>query len=321
MIKKIASWGITALLLVAIWGHQSIIDWWRLNNYDPPAKITQIAKDTTMTAEAKRLFYLSWPELNDKASFNTNCPSGELRQTLVLGCYAGGRIYILEIKDPKLEGVVPVTAAHEMLHAAYERLDSKTKNKIDQALSEFYPTIKDESFKQLIKEYQRHQPSQLNNELHSLLPTQVSKLPQELEDYYQRYFMDRQRVVDEFEDYEGVFKDINKNREELLRQVESLSVQIESTQARAEAAIARANELSAEINRLRAEGRVEESNQLVPAQNQAATLANSLGLQAQNLISEHNQLVLEINQLALIEQDLFNKIDSKVLEPVTPQSR
>src|SRR3989344_1018679 len=135
-------WGIAsltalALLVLGLLNLQAINDWLRLRNYDPPSAIAAIAKADQMTDNAKDLFYVTRPELINQANdFRQACPSFE--QTIVLGCYRSGlssAIYIYDVPDARLDGVVEVTAAHEMLHSAYDRLGQDEKNRIDGLLN------------------------------------------------------------------------------------------------------------------------------------------------------------------------------------------
>ena len=69
----------------------------------------------SMSEEGRRVFYLASPKILDRAAFGVACPEDDLGT--VLGCYAGGKIYILRVTRPELTGVMEVAAAHEMLHA------------------------------------------------------------------------------------------------------------------------------------------------------------------------------------------------------------
>lgn len=301
--------------LAALWNSQALLDWWSLREYQPPTEIAALASATTMTATGQKYFYVSSPELNDKQTFNTNCPNVEARASLILGCYYKRNIFLLRVDRPELGQVTEVTAAHEMLHAAYERLSRSDKEQINNYISAFYPTITDPKFKELIGIYERTEPGELLNELHSLLPTEIRVLSPELENYYQRYFSDRARIVAAFEAYEGVFTSIEARRDSLLAQNESLKAQIDNLEAQQKAAAADADRLSDEISRLRAQGRTVESNALVPAQNAAASRANSLNRQIQSLIVTYNANVATINQLALLENDLVGSLDSSDYQP------
>ena len=127
---SIFSWGLAIGLLVATalawFMRQDIYDWYRLRGYQAPSQVAKLATETTMNSDSRRLFYVYRPQLNDRVAFNQNCTHDE--QTIVLGCYVSNvGIYLFDIHDPRLEGVEQVTAAHELLHAAYDRLNKKKK--------------------------------------------------------------------------------------------------------------------------------------------------------------------------------------------------
>src|SRR3989338_5579718 len=222
MLKRIATVLVGAGLLLAAWQYQAILDWWELRNYAPPAAITQLADKTTMTSDGRRFFFLTQPQLATKIEFGQHCPVGELRESLVLGCYVGGDIFLLDIDRSELRRVVEVTAAHEMLHAAYDRLGTRERQRVDGLVDQFYRSYRNQQLAGIVKQYQQSEPGQLPNELHSLLATEVSKLSPELEVYYQRYFADRQKIVKAFQEYEGVFTKLNRQREQLLSEITSL---------------------------------------------------------------------------------------------------
>ena len=57
----------------------------------------------------------------------------------MLGCYHSNQdgIFLYNVQDARLAGVQQVTAAHEMLHAAYDRLSTKDKNYVDGLLMDY----------------------------------------------------------------------------------------------------------------------------------------------------------------------------------------
>src|SRR3569832_105079 len=94
------------------WG---IYDAVRLHNYQAPAEIAQLASNDAMNDSTRRLFYVNHPELNDKATFSGHCKGSE--KTIVLGWYITSQgIYLYNVTDHRLSGIVEVTAAHETLH-------------------------------------------------------------------------------------------------------------------------------------------------------------------------------------------------------------
>ncbi len=83
-----------------------------------------------------------------------------------------------------------------MLHAAYNRLNSADKSRIDNSLQKYYQhTLTDQRIKNIIAAYKKTEPNDLVNEMHSIFGTEVAELPPELETYYKQYFSNRSVVV------------------------------------------------------------------------------------------------------------------------------
>jgi hypothetical protein len=193
----------TILLLVLIglaivwWQRNWLYDRIRLYGYTPPTVIAQLADDATMTDKARHLYYINRPELKPRTVFSDFCPVGT-EQTVVLGCYKGGQrgIYLLDVTNAELAGIKQVTAAHEMLHAAYQRLSTGERDRIDGLLWDYYNNqLTSETLKQTIDEYKKTEPGELANEMHSIFATQVANLPPALNTYYQQYFTDGSKVI------------------------------------------------------------------------------------------------------------------------------
>jgi hypothetical protein len=294
MARKITGLVLLAAVLVGIWQAENLYEWYKLSGYQPSSEIAALADRTTMTEVGRRDFYLADPDVEDKAEFRQSCPNREL--SLVLGCYERGNIHLLEVTKAELEAVVPVTAAHEMLHAAYADFGRSQREELNQKLVAELGRITDAKVLELVEEYRRSSPESLENELHSILGTQVANLSPELEAHYRRYFSNRQQVVADYKAYEQVFDNIRDQHQRLVAEIDQLKSQIERAGQQAES-------LSEQIEELRRQGRVEESNQLVSAQNAAVSRYRSL-------VNEHNAKVNQANELALQEQDLVNSLDS-----------
>jgi hypothetical protein len=273
----------------------------------PASEVAAFADRTTMTALARDIFYRARPELQSRARFTSSCPAQEKRQ--ILGCYIGGRIFILLIDRPELAEVMDVTAAHEMLHAAYDDLGSDERKRVDGWTTHFYEGTgsRDPELKQLVEKYPE---SQRTNELHSLLGTQVAALSPELERYYARYFTDRAAVVQEHAGSDAVFTGIERQHAELLKQINSLVDQIHELAAQQADQAAEAQRLGAQITDLRAQGRVAESNALVAKQNAAAQRATDLEKNITILIDQHNEKVRQINDLVFRQDQLVKSLGS-----------
>lgn len=312
----------TILLVVLIFGaikHQDVLDWWKLKDYNPPSSVSALADATTMTAQSRRLFYVSHPKIESATAFNKNCQVKQ-EKTIVLGCYIGGRkqqIYIFKVTEPRLNGVQEVTAAHEMLHAAYDRMSQSEKGDIDALIKTQMNQLSDDSHLQdLIQVYNKQEPGELYNEMHSILGTEYGQLSSELEQYYSKYFTNRNTIVGYANGYKKVFKQM-KNQlsqdEQLLRdlknQIDSLTKEIDSKRQNL-------NNESSQLDSLRSSD-AEAYNRQVPVYNSLVNEYNQTVSRYKNLIAQYNDIVQSHNQIAADYNELNSKLNSKY-EPIKP---
>jgi len=277
-------------------------------------QLIELVHRSTMTPHARELMGFATARVDDKPEFVADCPNPEAAATLVLGCY-DGRIFVLRVDRPDLAGVMTVTAAHEMLHAAYEEMSRAERRRVVEQLNAFMEQTGDPRIEELLVEYDRLQPGTRANELHSLVATQVRDLPRPLERYYREFFTDRSAIVDAFDGYQRVFDELQERYDQLAAEVEALDGRMDGAQAELDAAGAEADRLSNEIESLRDQGRIDESNALVDTQNAAADRANSLVESFNALVDEYNAKVFELNALAITLNDTYNEISPIPLEP------
>lgn len=218
-------------IVIAVLGflfRQAVIDRFTVMNYSPSASIAKISSDASLSEEGKFYFYASRPEINSSDTFNLNCVQQEVT-SVILGCYTAQRIYIYDVKNNEtLSGVKTVTAAHEMLHAAWERLSIFDKNRLSDLLLSAYDRVKTEELVTRMGYYERNQPGEQVQELHSILATEFSNLGPELEEYYSRYFVDRQAVVEIHAKYSAIINDIESRRNALKQEIDALNTQLTS---------------------------------------------------------------------------------------------
>lgn len=300
------------VLVVANW--QSIYDWARLYNYNPPAEVAALATDTTMTDKSRRIFYVNRPSIEGKDSFSQNCPNNGGEQTIVLGCYLPPQhgIYVYQVTDAQLSGVQQVTAAHEMLHAAYDRLSSSERQRVNSLLENYYNNnVKDQRVRDVIAAYQKSEPNDVVNEMHSIFGTELAALPPELETYYSQYFSNRQKVVAYAAQYQGAFT----SRRNLIAQYDAqLSALKKTIDANKSQLTIMANDLNSRRLQLDAIQRtnVDAYNAQVDAFNAQVAAYNALRSQTQTLISQYNQVVTKRNAVVLEEQNLVEALDSRL---------
>ena len=209
-----------ALLLVQYQG--AIRDWVRVQQFVPSQSVAALASDGGMSDYGRYVFYTGKPSLENSADFTSSCGEHE-RSTAILGCYTNQQIYLFDVQNKELAGVEEVTAAHEMLHAAYERLSDTKRSEVDHLIESLLPTLeKDTSFRERMTVYKQLSKSEQLNELHSILGTEIAGLSSELETYYKQYFVDRSRVVALYRQYSGVFKKLEARAETLAQEYNQL---------------------------------------------------------------------------------------------------
>jgi DNA repair ATPase RecN len=316
MRKSSKSWSLIITLLIigsAIFAYtkqQVIYDYFKLRNYHPPTVISQLASDTTMNPIARNIFYVEHPEVDDKASFNGHC-RGNNEQTIVLGCYVPNRgVYVYDVKETKLTGIQQVTAAHEMLHAAYDRLSKKDKDNVGALIDQAYQQVNNARIKATIEQY-RKAGADTTNELHSILGTEVRDLPPGLESYYKKYFIERKVIVRYSEKYEQVFTD-NKNQvDQYDAQLSDLKKQIQSNEAELEGLNSSLEASRKQLDQELASKNYQAYNSGVPVYNSSVNNYNAEVGSTKQLIALYNQTLDQRNAIALESQQLYKAIDSR----------
>lgn len=304
--------GFVSVIAVAVllWANRwNIYDSWRLRNYQAPAQVAQLATDTTMNDKTRRLFYVYRPELDDKTDFVQKCKSAE--KTIVLGCYVpSSGIYLSNITDERLKGVLQVTAAHETLHAAYDRLSASEKAHVDSTINAAYAKVTDQRIKDTIEAYKKSD-ADITNELHSILGTEVRDLPPELEAYYSRYFTNRKAIVAFSEQYEKAFNDRQKAVADYDKQLADLKTQIDSQQKSLEGQDGSLKAERSRLDALLAAKQYEAYNAGVPGFNAQVATYNATVRKIRGLIDTYNDIVNKRNAVALEETELVKAIDSR----------
>lgn len=293
-----------------LWQRQAIYDWMRLRNYVPPPEVAALASSTTMNGSARHIFYVNQPALQDKEQFNENCTDSE--QSIVLGCYIQNRgIYLYNVTDSRLKGVEEVTAAHEMLHAAYDRLSKSDKEKIDQLTQQAYQSNNNERIKKTVESYRAKDASVVPNELHSIIATEVRDIPPELENYYKRYFDNRLAIVGMSESYEKEFETREALAKDYKQQLDALKAKVD---AQTKGLDGRAKDLAQEYKTLeRSRGTTDAAsfNAAARAYNDKVTTYNVDVSNVTSLIDQYNAILEKYNAVVLEENQLIKAIDSR----------
>lgn len=197
--RTIVSSAISAAVILAslllVFASQWLGDAWRAWTAHPTPELSALMTDATMTDHARFVFLAASPEVQSLQQVNDAC-SGTDRRVQVLGCYlAGGpSIHIARVGAP---GVEAVTAAHEMLHAAWDRTAEGERSTLERELEAAYARLAPThpALVATMAVYARTEPGARDDELHSILGTELPDLGPALEHHYAEYFADRAALV------------------------------------------------------------------------------------------------------------------------------
>ena len=234
---------LTAIVVIVVlgFGISSFVsqDWNRsdetvLNSYQAPPEVAELAEQTGMSDKGKATLFRGEPVFLQGDAFKKKCLSKGFQGELAGGCMLAGpmsgpfglpvakmRVYILKIDDLEFVDHKYTTAAHEMLHIVYKRLDSKDRKRVDDLIGKEIAKRPDdkhivarvEAMKRLKKNYQ--------DELHSQFGTVYRDLLPELEDHYKEYFIDREKLL-VIADREGATKRMRR-QDELAQELTELN--------------------------------------------------------------------------------------------------
>lgn len=318
--------GISALLTLIICSvlavllflnRQFIVDQVTVWQFTPSSEIASITDRAALSDGGKFYFYAAQPKIETATVFNEQCGHKEA-ETAILGCYTGRYIYIYNVDNPKLDGIREVTAAHEMLHVAYDRLSKDEKQKLSILLEAEYNKLKaNTDLAERMAFYERTEPGERFNELHSIIATEVMILAPELEKYYSKYFANRAAVVALYEKYVRVFEELRKRGDQLSAQLTQLGNTIEAETARYNTDVTKLNRDIEAFNARAASGGFQTNAQFQSTR--AGLMRQADGLEERrkeinNFIAQYNRLRDELASIAT-ESEALNRSINSSLEP------
>lgn len=298
--------------LVWIWlNQQLIVDSARYWQYSPSGQIASLSERIEFTDKGKFLFYATHPQMEGKSTFNDRCGSHE-HNAAILGCYASDRIYIYDVTDERLDGIKEVTAAHEMLHAAYQRMSQSEKDSVNALLETEYEKMKsDESLAERMAFYARTEPGERSNELHSIIGTEVGSVSPELERHYAKYFSNRAIVVGLYGDYHQEFTILEQQKRALEMQIDGLKSDIDTSTAAYKRRLAI---VEAEIEAFKNREYTSQA-QLDRDQAELESRIDAVNAERERInaqITKRNLLIEKYDQTITQSNELYQSIDSKL---------
>lgn len=220
------SWVGVAILCLAVYGIlQStwLLDTLKGWGYEPALNVAMIEADLDLTDDGRRIFRATQPLVESSDDFNEHCNSHDAEVSL-LGCYTDGKIYIYEIQMSQLESANKVTAAHELLHAAWERMGKRERNQVSEWLQQLYQDRR-EWFDSELEVYDEADKIE---EMYTRAGTKLADLPEELEAHYAKYFRNRAQIVQFYQDYEAPFLALQLEMDELADKIDTIGQRIET---------------------------------------------------------------------------------------------
>lgn len=311
---------LSLLLLVLALGiglyRQLIIDQVTVWGFTPTSEVVEAANRSGMNDTGKFYVFASRSGILDRTAFNSACGSAQSEQSVVIGCYTlpEKQIHVFGVTDERLDGAVEVTLAHEMLHAAYDRLSDDEKEWLKGLLEAEANKTTDKRLLELIDNYKKTEPGEIINELHSIFGTEVDALSSELENYYARYFRDRTIVVGLKNGYEHVFTELRSKQEALVKEMNELSDSITERRENYDITLATLNADIEAFNAWNQSGvaRLSEFTARRTTLEQRIAAATAEQKSISQAIEEYTSMQAELEALNLQVQGLNASINSKL---------
>jgi hypothetical protein len=293
---------------------QRVLDQVTVWEFEPTADLATYAERSTMTDEARFLFYASRPEIEGEGHFDQICSSRE-EDVGILGCYLPDdkSIFLYDVTDDRLDGIEEVVAAHEMLHAAWDRMSVDERDALGPLLeAEAAKHADDAAFAETLAFYAKAEPGERLNELHSIIGTEFAVISDELEAHYALYFADRRALTALHEQSNAVFEQQAAAIEALVAQIDALGATIDADYAAYNAGY---DQLNADIESFNARAEsgsfdsVAQFNRERDAmvQRQADLDASYAAIDAK--VAQHNALIAQLDELNAQVDELNQSIN------------
>lgn len=231
-----------AAIISIFLNYHTLLDIFSTMNYTAPAEITELGHKLALTSDADLVYRASRPTIDNRDSFNQHCQSHDT-EISVLGCYTNRTIYLYDITEPELAGIVESTAAHELLHGVWSRLNFFERDQIGRELESFY-----QAHPELSEELANYSYDTRLDELHSRVGTQYAELPATLENHYAKYFTNQDAIVAFYQQYSQKFTDLRHRLEELETALSDTKTKIDQLQSTYESRSATFNSSVIEFN-------------------------------------------------------------------------
>lgn len=221
--ELIAVVGTTAVMLGTYVMIQStpVQDWWKGMTYDETMEVKTLRESLELTEKGERIFLATQPTIEGAEDFNEHCDSHH-QDVALLGCYTNDKMYIYRVEQENLRDSNKVTAAHELLHAAWVRMGKDEREEVALALNE----LAREKTGWVNEELNLYDDDEKMEELYTRVGTKLRDVPESLEEHYREYFKNRLKIVEYYENYQEPFNKLKERNAELKERIDKLNVEL-----------------------------------------------------------------------------------------------
>jgi hypothetical protein len=291
----------------------------RTTELDPA--VAEYAVAAGLSARGLFLLHASRTEIVAAERFDGYCTNRE-PGIGVLGCYtlAEGRIFLYDVTNPDLAALEPVVAAHEMLHAAWDRMSSAEHRALAPLLEEAFASLGPEhELVERIAAYEAVDPRSRIPELYAIIGSEVPVIPRALEQHYRQWFDDRSQSTALSARVSALFRDLEVRLSTLSEELTELAARITAEQA-AYDALASELQSDIEIFNSRAQTPGWYTNESTFLRDRDALLVRQDALDEQlaatnALVARYNALLDQLQQLNA-EAETLNRAINITLDPL-----
>lgn len=306
-----------------------VADNWTVWTTELDPAVAEYAVRAGVSDDGAFLLQASFATIVPASEFDDYCPFDE-PGIGVLGCYTldDGRIYLFDVENPELASLEPVVAAHEMLHAAWDRMTRHERQVLVAPIESVFAALgPDHELVERIAAYEAVDPRSRIPELYAILGSEIADaevdgIGPELAESYSRYFDDRQKVIALNADVVAVFAALEERLAALNAELETLaaSIQAEQTAYAADAAVLEADITAFNERAARVGGYTSRSQFL---RDRDALIVRQDALEARlaetnALVEQYNTLLADLEALNAEAEELNRSINVELV-PIEQQ--
>lgn len=311
------------ITVYAVLNRQSIQDRFAAATFEAPTRVIDLKRSLHLTEAGSRIFLASHPTVDGSQHFNTQCSQVKDGATgHVLGCYVDERIHLFDVVDPRVSGIVEVTAAHELLHATYARMRPGDRSLLAEKLRKLYEerAQKSPDLVERMSMYAGLPDAAFAGELHSVFGSEVADLPDWLEEHYAEWFTHRSAITETYRAYRGVFQGLKNDAANIRERMKTLRADVETRMATYDEDVKAYDKDSAALDRRVAKREFADSpklkKQLERGLEQRRTELKETLDRLQDDIDRYNEMHAQLELLGDLSTELEEHLDS-ALAPIT----